>query len=154
MTSSARYTYAREILSKKATKIVFTIKRFLANIDPSAVKVRNKLFDALVKSVLLYGCEIRGLELLSYKTHFDKSRTEQVHVKFCKQTLNVPWYTENTACKGFPFMLLTKIRTKIRQLSDLNCTKLLPSQQSCCVGKVIFGKCTGLGGFKGHPARI
>ena len=100
MTSSARYTHAREIFSKKATKIVFTIKRFLSNIDPPAVKVRNKLFDALVKSVLLYGCEIRGLELLSYKTHFDKSRTEQVHVKFCKQTLNVPWYTENTACRG------------------------------------------------------
>ena len=73
MTSSARYTYAREILSKKATKIVFTIKRFLSNSDPSAVEVRNKRFDALVKPVLLYGCEIRGPELLSYKTYFDKS---------------------------------------------------------------------------------
>ena len=72
MTSSARYTYAREILSKKATKIVFTIKRFLSNI-PSAVEVRNKLFDALVKPILLYGCEIRGPELLPYKAHFDKS---------------------------------------------------------------------------------
>ena len=28
-------------------------------------------------------------------------------------------------------MLLTKIRTKIRQLSDLNCTKLLPSELLC-----------------------
>ena len=54
MTSSARYTYAREILSTKATKIVFTIKRFLSNIDPSAVEVRNKLFDALVKPVLSF----------------------------------------------------------------------------------------------------
>ena len=41
MKSSGRYTYAREILSKKATKIVFTIKRFLSNIDPSAVEARN-----------------------------------------------------------------------------------------------------------------
>ena len=54
MTSSGRYTYAREFLSKKATKIVFTIKRFLSNIDPSAVEVRNKLFDALVKPVLSF----------------------------------------------------------------------------------------------------
>ena len=99
MTSSVRYTYAREILNKKAPKIVFTIKRFLSNIDPSAVEARNKLFDALVKPALLYGCEIRGPELLSYKTHFDKRRIEQVHIKFCKQTLNVPWYTENTACR-------------------------------------------------------
>ena len=34
------------------------------------------------------------------KTHFDKSTIEQVHIKFCKQVLNVPWYTENTAWKA------------------------------------------------------
>ena len=38
MTSSGRYAYSREILSKKATKIVFTIKRLLSNIDSSAVE--------------------------------------------------------------------------------------------------------------------
>ena len=37
---------------------------------------------------------------MSYKTHFDKSTIEQVHIKFCKQTLNVPWYTENIACRA------------------------------------------------------
>ena len=57
MTPSGRYAYAREILSKKATKFVFTIKQLLSNIDPSAVETRNKLFDDLVKRVLLYGCE-------------------------------------------------------------------------------------------------
>ena len=25
---------------------------------------------------------------------------EQVHIKFCKQTLNVPWHTEITACRA------------------------------------------------------
>ena len=52
MTSSGRYAYAREILSKKATKLVFTIKRLLSNIDSSEVETRNELFDALVKPVL------------------------------------------------------------------------------------------------------
>ena len=98
--SSGRCAYARQILSKKATKIVLTIKRLLSNIDSSAVETRNELFDALVKPVLLYGCEIWQPELLSYKTHFDKSTIEQVHIKFCKQTLNVPWYTENKACRA------------------------------------------------------
>ena len=60
MTSSGRYACARKILSKKATEIVFTIKRLLSNINSSAVETRNKLFDALVKPVLLYGCEIWG----------------------------------------------------------------------------------------------
>ena len=73
MTSSGRYAYAREILSEKATKIVFTIKQLLSNSDSSAVETRSKLSDALVKPVLLYGCEIWGPELLSYKTYFDKS---------------------------------------------------------------------------------
>ena len=61
MTSSCRNAYATKlILSKRATKIVFmiTIKRLLSNIDSSAVETRNKLFDALVKPVPLYGCEI------------------------------------------------------------------------------------------------
>ena len=100
MTSSGRCAYAREILCKKATKIVFTIKRLLSNIDSSAVETRNELFDALVKPVLLYGCEIWRPELLSYKTHFDTSTIEQVHIKFSKQILNVPWYTENEACRA------------------------------------------------------
>ena len=71
-----------------------------SNIDSSAVEAKNKLFDTLVKPVLLYGCEIWGPELLSYKTHFDKSTIEQVHIKSCKQTLNVPWCTENKACRA------------------------------------------------------
>ena len=90
MTSSGRCAYAMEILSKKATKIVFTIKRLLSNIDSSAVETRKELFDAVVKPALLYGCEIWGPELPSYKTRFDKSTIEQVHIKFYKQTLNVP----------------------------------------------------------------
>ena len=54
MTSSGCYAYAREILSKKATKTVFTIKRLLSNIDSlTVVETRNKLFNALVKPVLL-----------------------------------------------------------------------------------------------------
>ena len=99
MTSFGRYTNTREILSEKATKVVSTIKQLLSNIDSSTVEIRNKLFDALVKPTLLYGCEIRESELLTYKTHFDKSTIEQVHIKFCKQALNVPWYAENIACR-------------------------------------------------------
>ena len=102
MTSSGRCAYKRQILSKKATKIVFTIKRLLSNIDSSVVETRNELFDALVKPVLLYGCEIWRPELQSYKTHkiTHKSAIKKVHIKFCKQTLNVPWYTENKACRA------------------------------------------------------
>ena len=42
MAPSGHFAHAREILNKKATKIVFTIKRLLLNIDSSVVKTRNK----------------------------------------------------------------------------------------------------------------
>ena len=77
----------------------FTI-RLLSNTDTATIAIKNKLFNALVKPVLLYACEIWGPELLSYKTPFDKSTIKQVHIKFCKHSLNVPWYIENIACRA------------------------------------------------------
>ena len=44
MTSSGRYTYAREILSKKATKVLSIIKRSFSNIDSATIAIKNKLF--------------------------------------------------------------------------------------------------------------
>ena len=76
------------------------MKRLFSNSDTTTITTKNKLFDALVKPILLYGCEIWGPELLSYKTHFDKSTIEEVHIKFCKQTINTPWYIENIACRA------------------------------------------------------
>ena len=56
MTSSGRYTYAREILCKNAAKI----EQLHSNIDCAAFGTRNNLlnFDAPLKSLLLYGDEI------------------------------------------------------------------------------------------------
>ena len=84
MTSSGRYTYmyAREILSKKAIKVLSIINRSFSNTDAATIAIKNKLFNALVKPVLLYACEIWGPELLSYKTPFDQSTIEQVHITF------------------------------------------------------------------------
>jgi len=84
MTSCGRYTYVREILSKKAVKVLSITNRSFSNKDDKAtITIKNELFNALVEPVLLYACEIWGPELLSYKTPFDKSTIEQVHIKFC-----------------------------------------------------------------------
>ena len=100
MTSSGRYSHAREILSKKAIKVLSIINRSFSKTDTATIAIKNKLFNALVKPVLLYACEIWRPELLSYKAPFDKTTIEQVHIKFYKQSLNVPWYTENIACRA------------------------------------------------------
>ena len=80
-----------KFLAKKAIKVLSIINRSFSNTDAATIAIKNKLFNALIKPVLLYVCEIWGPELLSYKTPFDKGTIEQVHIKFCKQSLNVPW---------------------------------------------------------------
>lgn len=100
LTPSGKFTYARSILSKKAKKTIAYIRVMLSNCTNVPLDLLTKLFDALVKPVLLYGCEIWGPELLSYKTDFDKSTIEQTHIKFCKQVLNVPFYTSNMKCRA------------------------------------------------------
>ena len=66
MTSSGRYTSTREILSKKAIKIFSIVNRSFSNTDAATIAIKNKLFNALVKPVLLYACEIWGQELLKH----------------------------------------------------------------------------------------
>jgi len=47
MTSSGRYTYAREIFSKKAIKVLSIINRSFPNMDDTAtITIKNKLFNA------------------------------------------------------------------------------------------------------------
>ena len=58
MTSSGRYTYARDILGKKAYKVLATVKRLFSNSNTTTIIINNKLFDALVKPKLLCVCEI------------------------------------------------------------------------------------------------
>ena len=36
----------------------------------------------------------------SHETPFDKSTIEQVYIRLCKQSLTVPWYRENIACRA------------------------------------------------------
>jgi len=90
MTSSGGYTKQEKFLAKKPSKFSIINRSFSNTDDTATITIKNKLFNALVKPVLLYACEIWGPELLSYKTPFVNSTIEQVHIKFCEQSLNVP----------------------------------------------------------------
>ena len=46
MTSSCRYTYAREIFSKKAIKVLSIINRSFSNTDAATITIKNKIFNA------------------------------------------------------------------------------------------------------------
>ena len=47
MTSHGRYTYVRDILSKKACKVLSTIKRSFSNSDTTTITIKNKLLMLL-----------------------------------------------------------------------------------------------------------
>lgn len=99
-TPSGKFSYARTVLSNKAKKTVGHIRSLLSNCTTIPISLLLKLFDSLVKPVLLYGCEIWGPELLLYKTEFDRSAIEQTHLRFCKQILNIPFYSSNMKCRA------------------------------------------------------
>ena len=44
MTSLCRYTYAREILSKKAIKVLSIVNRSFSNTETATIAIKNKLF--------------------------------------------------------------------------------------------------------------
>lgn len=70
------YIYVRDIFSKKVYKVFVIVKWLFFNLDMIIIIIKNKFFDVFVKFILLYGCEIWGLELLLYKIYFDKSIIE------------------------------------------------------------------------------
>ena len=112
LTPSGRFSYARETLCKKARKTLGYIRSLISNSTKIPILLLCKLFDSLVKPVLLYGCEVWGTELLALKTDFDKSDIEQTHLKFCKQTLGVPFYTSTIKVRAelgrFPLSIMIK----------------------------------------------
>ena len=68
------------------------IKRSFSDSDTTTITIKNKLFDALFDYYYMNAKLGKLTELLSYKAYFDKSTVEQVHIKFCKETINTPWY--------------------------------------------------------------
>lgn len=104
------YKLAKEELRSKAIKALHKLEKMSSNCNfPLALKM--KLFDTLVKPVLLYNSEIWALDpnlltkdkdtqyWLNVQTA-NKTSYEQVHQKFCKMTLRVPKRTSHIASKA------------------------------------------------------
>ena len=75
---------------EKARKSYFKIKTSFGLDNPC--KLLEKLFDALVKPILLYCCEVWGLDNKGSEPY------ELLHSKFVKEILGVHCKTSNAAC--------------------------------------------------------
>ena len=93
MSNTGSFVKATDILYKKALKSLFSIYSTLnVRSDEQNIRLFLKLFDSLVKPVLLYGCDIWGSAATNPKNSIDKFVN-----KFYKTLLGVP---SNTSTAG------------------------------------------------------
>lgn len=90
--SNGKFNLATSVLVEKARKAYFKMKKIIGIDNPC--KLLEKLFDSIVLPVLLYCCEIWGVDL-SLK---DISVIEKFHVKFLKDILGLHCKASNAGC--------------------------------------------------------
>ena len=87
---------AKSDLACKARKALFKIYKCV-NYPHTNVSLMTKLFDSLVKPILMYGCEVWGPSKNSGKF---ESKIDLMHNKFCKGLLGVNKNAVNSAVRG------------------------------------------------------
>ncbi|XP_048575691.1 uncharacterized protein LOC5516904 isoform X3 [Nematostella vectensis] len=106
----------KAIKKKVAPKALFKLKREMGNNFRTNVLLTNRLFDCLIKPILLYGSEIWGVDEI--KNEHDP--IELVHAKFCKFILGVGKYAPNIGCRAELGRYPLSIDAKLRVLSFHN----------------------------------
>ena len=86
------WTRAKETLATQARKSIITLYKLQHNIGYFDYLDLFKLFDTMVKPVLLYGAEIWGCELSNV--------IENVQNQFCKRFLKLPVNTSHVLARG------------------------------------------------------
>ena len=91
---NGKFNLAISTLVDKARKAYFKVKKNVGLDNPC--KLLEKLFDSLVSPILLYCCEIWGLDI----NDKDTSVIEKFHMKFIKEILGVHCKAANAACRN------------------------------------------------------
>ena len=62
ITQNGNLVSCAEALSKKALKVMYSIKSYTSSLNELPVKVSTHLFDSLVRLILTYNCEIWNMD--------------------------------------------------------------------------------------------
>ena len=129
ISQNGNFVSSSEALSKKALKVMYSIKSYTCSLCELPVTVSTHLFDSLIRSILTYNCEICNMD--TYKAHdnatlratksnsqvhhfncLDKSPPDKVHNKFCKYILGLKKWASNIASRSelgrLPLIVLLK----------------------------------------------
>ena len=93
------FSPAIKALRIKATRAIYAIKAKI-NMNNLPIKIALKLFDALVKPILLYASEIWEPFLNQDYDKWDRNEVEKVHLQFMKQIMGVNRSTTNILVRG------------------------------------------------------
>ena len=127
-TTNGKFTLAIKDLKNKGMRASFKIYSILKSQKINNPMVSLKLFDSMVKPILLYSCPVWGYELMSCQSkdiyHIDKIPFEQVQNKYCKILLNVGKLTSNMASRAelgrYPLLIDVAIFTIKLWINILN----------------------------------
>jgi exonuclease III len=121
--SKGTFSDTREELFKKSLKALFKLNQSFSGATPPP-NLFNKLFDTMIKPILLYNSEIwssdlsnkaKKRDLNSFFNDNEKESFELLHNKFCKMNLQVGRKSTNIACKGElgRFPMIVDINTQV-----------------------------------------
>ena len=109
-TQSNSFKVARKQLQKKASKAMFTFLRHINTREGAKPKTIIKLFNSLVKPILIYNSEVWGAflkpnkmrDLVQFSTYmFDESHFHEIlQNKLCRYILDVHKKSSSLAVKG------------------------------------------------------
>ncbi len=111
ISASGQFNTAIKDLTDKARRAFYSIRRPLFKFNPP-IKLWLKIFDSIIKPILLYGSEIWGPKFkLKYET-WDKNPVEIFHLEFCKNILGIHRNAPNLGCRAElgRFPLLSEIQ--------------------------------------------
>ena len=97
------FSQAKLDLSKKGTKVAYSVKNTLQSDNFETINSFLKAFDAMVKPVILYGSDVWGIEEVlklsvnDTKLFYCNKVFEKTQLSFCKQILRVSKRASNIA---------------------------------------------------------
>ena len=98
LSTSGTFDIAKQELKKIALKALLSLRKNMKEHFRTDITLTTKLFDALIKPILLYASEIWGVD---YKQkNIDKDPLEQINIKFCKMLLGVSKSATSAACRA------------------------------------------------------